>query len=324
MKAAAKLVKSLLNKKLFRTFVPMKRELSILIPVYNTVCTSIVGILLQQCQHLADESGSFDYEILVADDGSSQQSCIEANRAINKLSHCQLIEKKENTGSAATRNFLAEKSHYQWLLFLDSDMDIISPNFIADYMKQEGKGVINGGIRIGDGSPTNLRFLYEKHSEPKHTAEKRSQKPYHYFRSTNFMIERQLMLSCPFDERFKKSGYEDVLFGKQLKQRRAPISHIENPTLMTDFEPNPNYVAKIERSLRTLHQFRNELQGFSQILTFDKGIHLSIVRNTLILCHKTFGKLARRNLCGNHPNLQIFNLYRLGYYLSLTKKDSQL
>jgi len=299
----------------------MKCELSILIPVYNTVCTSIVDVLSQQCRKLTDEFDNFCYEILVADDGSPQQSCIEANRAINKLPHCHLIEKKENTGSAATRNFLAQKSHYQWLLFLDCDMDIISPNFIVNYLKHDGTGIINGGIRIGQGSSSNLRYLYEKQAEPMHTAEKRMQRPYHHFRSTNFVIERQLMLSCPFDERFKKSGYEDVLFGKQLKQRHAPIAHIDNPTLMTDFETNPDYVTKTERSLRTLYQFRNELHGFSRILTFDKGIHSDIIRHTLILCYKLFGKFVRRNLCGNHPNLRFFDIYRLGYYLSLTKND---
>lgn len=299
----------------------MKRELSILIPVYNTVCTDIVDILSQQCQKLAEEPGALNYEILVADDGSPQQACIEANRAINQLPHCRLIEKKENTGSAATRNLLAAKSQYRWLLFLDSDMEIVSPTFIADYLKHDGTGVINGGIRIGDGSRENLRYLYEKQCEPMHTAAQRSQRPYQCFRSANFLIERSLMLSNPFDERFKKSGYEDVLFGKQLKMRGAPVSHIDNPTLMTSFETNPDYVSKTERSLRTLYQFRDEMQGFSRILTFDKGIHLAVVRRILISGHKLFAALERKNLCGRHPSLRVFNLYRLGYYLSLTQNN---
>ena len=299
----------------------MKRELSILIPVYNTVCTSIVETLLRQCEQASSEVADFCYEIIVADDCSPEKTCIEANGVINKMPCCQFIEKEENTGSAATRNFLATQSHYRWLLFLDCDMQIVSRTFIADYLQCDFEGVINGGICIGEGSESNLRYLYEKHCEPMHTAEMRSKRPYHSFRSTNFIIGREMMLSCPFDERFKKSGYEDVIFGKHLRDRKATIHHIDNPTQMTDFEPNPDYVAKIERSMRTLHQFRNELRGYSRILTIDQGIHIGAVRWLLRLWHRLLGPLERRNLCGKHPRLRLFDLYRLGYYMTLTNND---
>ena len=130
------------------------------------------------------------------------------------------------------------------------------------------------------------------------------------------MIEREVFESCPFDERFTRSGYEDVLFGKMLKQRQVAITHIDNPVMMTEFEGNADYVRKIERSLRTLYTFREELRGYSRILTFDKGIHIGAVRGLIRLWHRLFGHLERRNLCSNRPILKLFNLYRLGYYLT--------
>ncbi len=299
----------------------MKNDLSILIPLYNDVCTDIVKKLSSLCENRVQRMASFKYEIIVADDASPDRLKVEANQGISEMKNCRFIAKEENTGSAATRNFLARESQYDWLLFLDCDMQIVRDNFIDSYMDSDDEGVINGGIAIGEGPVQNLRYCYEKACEPSHSAAMRQQRPYHCFRSTNFMIERSIMLAHPFDERFLKSGYEDVMFGKQLKTGKVSIHHIDNPTVMVEFEENEAYMNKIDRSLRTLYQFRHELRGFSGLITAERNIHLGIVKSCIRLFHHLFGPLERRNLCGDHPNLKIFNLYRLGAYISLTKNE---
>jgi glycosyltransferase involved in cell wall biosynthesis len=293
--------------------IAKKRELSVLIPNYNNVCVGLVAVLQQQAEALG-----INYEILVADDASPQKDTIRINQAINSLPHCRYIVKETNSGSAATRNYLGARSQYHWLLFLDCDITIPDEHFLERYMTDEHEGVVNGGVSIVDDDSLrhNLRYLYEKKAEPAHTAEKRQANRYHEFRSTNFMIEREFFEACPFDERFTRSGYEDVLFGKMLKQQQVPVTHIDNPVMMTEFESNPDYVTKIERSMRTLYTFRNELRGYSRILTFDSGIHISAVRWLIRLWHRVFGAMERRNLCGEQPWLKLFNLYRMGYYLS--------
>lgn len=292
------------------------KELSILIPNYNNICVGLVTVLQRQAEVLG-----IDYEILVADDASPQKKTIQQNQAINDLPHCRYIVKSANTGSAATRNYLGTLSQYHWLLFLDCDITIPDEHFLKRYMADVHEGVVNGGICIIDDTNLsyNLRYLYEKNAEPAHTAEKRQANKYHEFRSTNFMIERRVFEGCPFDERFTRSGYEDVLFGKMLKQQHIPVTHIDNPVMMTDFETNPDYIAKIERSMRTLYTFRLELRGYSRILTFEDGIHISAIRGLIRLWHRIFGPLERRNLCSSHPILKLFSLYRLGYYLTLPK-----
>lgn len=292
------------------------KGLSILIPNYNNVCVELVTVLQRQAEVLG-----IDYEILVADDASPQKKAIQQNQAINTLPHCRYIVKSANTGSAATRNYLGTLSQYHWLLFLDCDITIPDEHFLKRYLADLHEGVVNGGICIIDDTNLsyNLRYLYEKNAEPAHTADKRQANKYHEFRSTNFLIERRVFESCPFDERFTRSGYEDVLFGKMLKQQQIPVTHIDNPVMMTDFETNPDYIAKIERSMRTLHTFRLELRGYSRILTFDDGIHIFAVRGLIRLWHRIFGALERRNLCSSRPILKLFSLYRLGYYLTLPK-----
>ena len=295
-----------------------KKELSILIPNYNNVCVELVTVLQQQAAALG-----INYEIIVADDASPQKDTFPLNQPINELPHCRYIIKETNSGSAATRNYLGQQSQYHWLLFLDCDITIPDDHFLERYMADTHEGVVNGGICIieDDTLSHNLRYIYEKDAEPAHTAEKRQANKYHEFRSTNFMIEREVFMACPFDERFKRSGYEDVLFGKMLKQQQIPVTHIDNPVMMTEFESNPDYVTKIERSMQTLYTFRQELRGYSRILTFDGGIHISAIRSLLRLWHRVFGNMERRNLCGHSPILKLFSLYRLGYYLTIGEKE---
>ncbi len=293
-----------------------KTQLSILIPVYNTVCVDFV----RRLQQMAEQSELIDYEIIVADDASPLAACREQNQQIATLPHCSYIIKEVNSGSAATRNFLARQSRYPWLLFIDCDVQVVDDRFLSRYLTALSAPVVNGGLAVGgddDALQHNLRYRYEKAEAPHHTAARRQQRPYQSFRSTNFLISRDVILSCPFDERFKNSGYEDVFLGKRLRQQRIAIAHIDNPVVMADYEDNPVYVAKMEHSLKTLHHFRQDLKGYSKLITLADGIHLKMVRHCLIGAYRLLGSMMRRNLCGNHPSLTIFKLYKAGFYLTL-------
>ena len=81
----------------------MINSLSILIPTYNNVCLELVRDLQAQASILSS-TNDLEYEILVADDGSTDKNAIEKNRKINELNNCRYIERKENIGRAAIRN----------------------------------------------------------------------------------------------------------------------------------------------------------------------------------------------------------------------------
>ena len=271
------------------------KTLSILIPIYNSVCVNQVKELSAQAQKL-----NVDYEIIVADDASPLKDATQGNEVINDMPNCQYIIKPTNTGSAATRNFLAAKSRYPWLLFIDCDVEISTPSFLYTYLLYIDKDydVINGGIAVADNPlmNSNLRYIYEKRAEADHTAARRQKQRYQEFRSTNFMIRRDVFLQNPFDERFTKSGYEDVLFGKHLKLNGISILHIDNPVTMTEFETNPDYVLKTERNLRTLYQFRSDLRGYSRLLTLVSGIHISAILWLMRLWHHVWSNRKAESL----------------------------
>ena len=290
-------------------------ELSILIPTYNCVCVELVRSLHQQAMQ-----AGIDFEIIVADDGSTDASVIQANREIATLPHCQFIERTENSGRAAIRNFLAQKASHAYLLYIDSDMTVISDDFISRYLACLPAQVVDGGVAIMADSEEQkqlLRYRYEKAEEPHHTAPERQKTPYQHLHTANLLIARELMLQHPFDERLRHYGYEDVLLGKTMQRQRIPIQHIDNPLGFCIFESNSVFVAKTEEGLRTLCQFRNDLRGYSRMLTFVQGIHIPAILWLIRMFHLMFGATIRRNLCGSRPYLSLFKIYRLGYYLSL-------
>lgn len=293
-------------------------ELSILIPAFNYGCAELVSDLHRQAL-----ASGIRFEIIVAEDGTTDEKALVQNAALAQFPQCRYLPRQHNAGRAVIRNWLAQQSRHEWLLFLDCDVRLPDERFLERYLTADDTGnaeVVDGGIAIPD-MPTlrkcNLRYLYEKASEPQHNSEARQRNPYRSFRTTNFMVRREVMLTTPFDERFLHYGYEDVLFGKQLKNNRKHILHIDNPVVITDLEGNEAFVAKTEEAMRTLHHFQQELRGYSALLTAVENLRHRGLLPLLRLWHKTAGRAVRRNLTGKHPWLRLFNIYKLGYYLNI-------
>ena len=298
--------------------------LSILIPTYNDECVELVRSLRAQCAAVLGAAGK-RYEIVVADDGSTDTTVTARNRTIGDLPDCSYIIKEVNSGRAAIRNFLAREFAYDLLLFIDSDMTVLSPDFIGRYMSAADENcVVYGGYDVPEqqGLDGNLRYRYERSCRKAHTAAKRREHPYADFHTSNFMIPRRLMLAHPLNENYRNYGYEDVAYGKELRSAGIRINHIDNPVGFCRFEPNPNFISKTEEGLRTLADFRDELHEDSRLLQLaDRLNHihvLHLVRSVL----KPMLPALRQKLTNSHPPLVYFNLYKLGYLLTATSATS--
>jgi len=306
--------------------------LSILLPAYNNVCLPLVEILASQCRDLAGRMPSdcaFDYEIIVADDGSTDAAVIEQNKKIGDIGRCRYIIRGYNSGRSQIRNFLAREASFPWLLFIDSDMMVEKSDFVASYLDAVKDGgasarvVVNGGVTISSSAPCddhNLRYIYELDALPRHTAEKRREREFADFHTANFLVGRDLMLSHPFDERFHHYGYEDVLFGKALKADGTGIRHIDNPVSFIDFESNEHFVEKTEEGLRTLAEFSDDLQGYSAVLSMADRLRKIGIAPIARCFFSMIRKPIRRNLTGSKPCLTLFRIYKLGYLLTLKNK----
>lgn len=94
---------------------------SIIIPLYNKaeyINKTILSILNQTYT---------DFEIIIVDDGSTDNSLEIANSIKDKRIK---VFSKLNEGVSATRNYGIEKANYQYIAFIDAD-DWWHPNFLA-------------------------------------------------------------------------------------------------------------------------------------------------------------------------------------------------
>ncbi len=295
--------------------------ISILIPTYNYVAYQLAESLSRQAKELDIPS-----EIIVADDASTRNECKQKNHLINSLPHCTYIELEKNIGRASIRNLLTDKAQGEWLLFLDCDGMPLDNLFLKRYQQEctehPEADIICGGIIHPEQMPDasmSLRYKYEKAAEKHHTATKRNMHPYAAFRTFNFMIRRNAFLQVKFDETFRHYGYEDVLFGIQLKERGFNIHHIDNPLENKDIETNEIFLKKTEEALRTLAEHADKL-GESVHL---HRLYLRLQRIGLlpVVCKlfQWFTPTLQRNLLSNTPNLPCFAFYKLGYYAILQK-----
>ena len=307
-------------------------DLSILLPSYNNVCVSLVQALQRQADALRGKLDKpFRYEIIVADDGSTDAACIDANRVIGDMLHCRYLRMEQNVGRAQIRNVLISESSGDYVLLIDSDLFLCDDNYLYKYATSTAD-VVYGGTRIGgeglvmvdneantENLKGNLRYIYEKKPEPSHRAVFRQLRPNQEISVCNLYARRDIMEAHPFDSRFKAYGYEDVLFGKRLAESGIEVTHIDNPVLINEFEPNSVFVKKTEEAILTLCRFEQDLEGYSnlktKVTTLGRYIPLSLFR----LWHRIMKNNEKRNLTGPKPSLLLFKLYKLGFFLENRK-----
>lgn len=307
-------------------------DMSILLPSYNNVCVSLVQVLQRQADALRGKLDKpFRYEIIVADDCSTDAACIDANRVIGDMLHCRYLRMEQNVGRAQIRNVLISESRGDYVLLIDSDLFLCDDNYLYKYATSTAD-VVYGGTRIGgeglamfdneantENLKGNLRYIYEKKAEPSHRAAFRLLRPNQEISVCNLYARRDIMEAHPFDSRFKAYGYEDVLFGKRLAESGIEVTHIDNPVLINEFEPNSVFVKKTEEAILTLCRFEQDLEGYSnlktKVTTLGRYIPLSLFR----LWHRIMKNKEKRNLTGSKPSLLLFKLYKLGFFLENRK-----
>ena len=307
-------------------------DLSILLPSYNNVCVSLVQVLQRQADALSGKLDKpFRYEIIVADDCSTDAACIDANRVIGDMLHCRYLRMEQNVGRAQIRNVLISESRGDYVLLIDSDLFLCDDNYLYKYATSTAD-VVYGGTRIGgeglamvdneantENLKGNLRYIYEKKAEPSHRAVFRQLRPNQEISVCNLYARRDIMEAHPFDSRFKAYGYEDVLFGKRLAESGIEVTHIDNPVLINEFESNSVFVKKTEEAILTLCRFEQDLEGYSNLKTKVTSLGRYIPLSLFRLWHRIMKNKEKRNLTGSKPSLLLFKLYKLGFFLENRK-----
>ncbi len=298
---------------------------SILIPTYNYDCSRLVGDLDAQCAAFMARTPGFDYEIILGDDASTDETSIRANRrAVTQTAHCRYLAAEANCGQATLRNRLADEARFPYLLFFDSDAQVCTENFIATYWENRDKAdAVCGAVRnpVGKAVPgTELRWRYEHKAEKIRTVEYRMKHPFSYLTGFNLLIRRDVFQRIRFDERCTQYGYEDALFGLELQRKGFSILHIDNPLIHLGIDSNASFLSKTETALRTLYALGGPMQDFAGASRFQRKLQRAGLSVLFVYAYKALRPLLRRHLLGRHPSLLVFNFYKLGYYCCLCRK----
>lgn len=96
--------------------------ISVIVPIYNT------GSSLAECIDSILDSTYENFELILVNDGSTDNSAELCREYCGRDSRVRLIE-QENQGASVARNKGMENCRGEWVVFVDSD-DFISPDFL--------------------------------------------------------------------------------------------------------------------------------------------------------------------------------------------------
>lgn len=282
--------------------------LSICVPIYNYNSSQLLIDLVQQAQ-LQSES----IEIICIDDASSELEIVAANEVVIQSHSIQYERLRKNIGRSKIRNLLAHRAKYPYVLFVDCDVSI-PPLFIQNYTRRLGTNkVLYGGTKYPDEKPADVRLLlhyHYGHQKESLSVAQRSKKPYHSFKTNNFLAPRYLILNTPFDESIQQYGHEDTIWAFNLRAQNIPILHIDNPITHLGLETHQDLIRKIEASLENMVQLQQSDKDLpikvNQIFRQYKGLWS--------LCSTPFIKrILRKQLMSKKPSLNLLDLYKLLY-----------
>lgn len=296
--------------------------LSILIPTYNHPVINLVSALYQQCQEI-----NIPFEILVLDDNSSNKNIKKKNKEIEAFPFCKYIEHTKNKGRAISRNTLAKKANYTWLLFLDADVQPKGKDFIKKYVQHLNTGkanIFSGGIVYEESKPLQekmLRWEYGRKREEKN-AEFRNKIPF-VIVTGNLLIKKDIFQKI---NTIQQNLYgEDLVLSQHIKDRKINAIHIENPVVHLGLETSEHFFKKSLQMVENLVIFENKQQLKNDFTKLQRS-YLKLKKFYLtsafsFIVSKMKGKMEQNFLSAN-PNLFWFDLYRLHHYIQFKKNKN--
>ena len=231
---------------------------------------------------------------------------------------------KKNIGRSAIRNLLTDKAQYDYLLFLDCDVQI-GDNFIKKYIEfKDESEVIVGGVSYAEYEQLEknkrLRWKYGRHREER-KAHFRNQRPYASFSACNLFINKKVSQNIRFTESLTKYGHEDTLYGAELEFNSYTVMHINNPIIHLGLDEVSVFLEKTEFALINLLSLqKSHPRACKNIKVFN---YYNFIRKTLFLTKGIFifwKYCCRKLLMNGSANLMVFDLYKLSFMLCL-KKD---
>lgn len=188
--------------------------ISIVIPTYNRLPILQKSIAALERQILTDDKIS-GYEIIIVDDGSTDQTLAWLIDNQANLPHVKLFE-QQHQGAAAARNLGVENSVGDTIVFIDSDL-VVTESFLQAH----GDALVKAEQDLQSdrlftyGAVINTNNFDDPTSEPYKITDFSAA----YFATGNVAIARKWLLEAGlFDTGFQLYGWEDLELGVRLKK----------------------------------------------------------------------------------------------------------
>jgi hypothetical protein len=174
---------------------------------------------------------------------------------------------------------------------------------------------VYGGTRYAD--QVNPAFaLHHKFGKIREarSLEARVANPYASFLTNNFCIRKDLFDTIKFDESLTQYGFEDSLFGWELKKREIMVTHIENPVLHTGLDYADAFIQKtklaVENAWTLIASSKMPKSEIRMVQMYSKLQQWGIASIVCGLVETCEGPLLR-NLKSAHPKLVYLDLLKL-------------
>jgi CDP-glycerol glycerophosphotransferase len=137
-------------------------KLSVVVPFYN------VGQYLEECLDSLVRQTLTDFEVIMVDDGSADDSALIAKAFADRDSRFRLVQ-QENQGLGPARNSGVREARGEYLVFADSD-DVIPDNayeLMVGSLERSGSDFASGNVLRLEGGVCNQSWLHRwlgKHS----------------------------------------------------------------------------------------------------------------------------------------------------------------
>ncbi len=188
--------------------------ISVVIPTYNRLPILEKCLKALENQKLTDDKIA-GYEIVVVDDGSTDNTLSWLAENKNHLPHVKIWQ-QDHQGPAAARNLGVEKAEGDIIIFIDSDL-VVTPVFLQSHASAlVGGWESSGNDRIFTyGAVINTCNFDNPTSEPYKITDFSAA----YFATGNVAIAKHWLEKAGlFDTGFQLYGWEDLELGVRLKE----------------------------------------------------------------------------------------------------------
>lgn len=201
-----------------------KTNISIIIPTCNRK-----EILSRSLLHLNHQNYPFNkFEVIVIDDGSTDDTCNEIDKIRNNLYYQLHYIKQEKSGPSAARNKGIAKASADILLFTGDDI-LFSNDLLVEHLKSHHKhsniavlGFVDWSkkVKISDFmrfiAPDGFQFRYGNIEDENNCG-------FRHFYTSNVSLNKKWFEHNLFDEDFSYANLEDTELGYRLEKKGLKI-----------------------------------------------------------------------------------------------------